>query len=191
MQDIVIRNLCKAYGAKTVLRDFSCILPAGTITGLMAPSGVGKTTLLRILMGFESPDRGTIHGLDELRLSAVFQEDRLCDNLTPIGNLRLVTPSMASEDAAKALCDIGLSDCLTQPVRELSGGMRRRVAILRALLADYDFLLLDEPFKGLDEKTKANVIFDTRRRCNKRTVLMVTHDKDELSAMGAVQTINL
>lgn len=69
--------------------------------------------------------------------------------------------------------------------------MRRRVAILRALLADYDFLLLDEPFKGLDEKTKANVISDTRRRCNKRTVLMVTHDKDELSAMGAVQTINL
>lgn len=53
MQDIVIRNLCKAYGAKTVLRDFSCILPAGTITGLMAPSGAGKTTLLRILMGFE------------------------------------------------------------------------------------------------------------------------------------------
>ena len=95
MQDIVIRNLCKAYGAKTVLRDFSCILPAGTITGLMAPSGAGKTTLLRILMGFESPDRGTIHGLDELRLSAVFQEDRLCDNLTPVGNLRLVTPSMA------------------------------------------------------------------------------------------------
>ena len=115
----------------------------------------------------------------------------LCDNLTPVGNLRLVTPSMASEDAAKALCAIGLSDCLTQPARELSGGMRRRVAILRALLADYDFLLLDEPFKGLDEKTKANVIFDTRRRCNKRTVLMVTHDKDELSAMGAVQTINL
>ncbi len=179
------------FCAKTVLRDFSCILPAGTITGLMAPSGAGKTTLLRILMGFESPDRGTIHGLDELRLSAVFQEDRLCDNLTPVGNLRLVTPSMASEDAAKALCAIGLSDCLTQPARELSGGMRRRVAILRALLADYDFLLLDEPFKGLDEKTKANVIFDTRRRCNKRTVLMVTHDKDELSAMGAVQTINL
>ena len=54
MQDIVIRNLCKAYGAKTVLRDFSCILPAGTITGLMAPSGAGKTTLLRILMGFEN-----------------------------------------------------------------------------------------------------------------------------------------
>ena len=134
---------------------------------------------------------GTAINLTIFDLSAVFQEDRLCDNLTPIGNLRLVTPSMASEDAAKALCAIGLSDCLTQPARELSGGMRRRVAILRALLADYDFLLLDEPFKGLDEKTKANVIFDTRRRCNKRTVLMVTHDKDELSAMGAVQTINL
>ena len=76
-------------------------------------------------------------------------------------------------------------------MQKLSGGMRRRVAILRALLADYDLLLLDEPFKGLDEKTKANVISDTRRRCDKRTVLMVTHDQDELLAMGAVKTITI
>ena len=191
MRNIVIQNLCKAYGAKTVLHDFSCILPAGKITGLMAPSGAGKTTLLRILMGFDYPDSGTIHGLDGLRLSAVFQEDRLCDNLTPIGNLRLVTPSLSNKDAAKALCNVGLSDCLAQPVQELSGGMRRRVAILRALLADYDLLLLDEPFKGLDEKTKANVISDTRRCCDKKKVLMVTHDKAELLAMGAVKTITI
>ena len=191
MQDIVIQNLCKAYGPKQVLRDFSCTLPAGKVTGLMAPSGAGKTTLLRILMGFEAADSGSIHGLDDLRLSAVFQEDRLCENLTSISNLRLVAPALTVADAAAALQGVDLADCLAQPVRELSGGMRRRVAILRALLADYDLLFLDEPFKGLDEETKAHVMADTRRRCAGRTVLLVTHDADELTAMGAAQKITL
>ena len=191
MQDIVIQHLCKTYGSKQVLRDFCCTLPAGAVTGLMAPSGAGKTTLLRILMGFEPADSGTIRGLDGLRLSAVFQEDRLCDNLTPVSNLRLVTPALTPDEAAAALRGVGLGDCLAQPVQELSGGMRRRVAILRALLAEYDLLFLDEPFKGLDEETKARVIADTRRRCAGRTVLLVTHDPDELAAMGAAQKITL
>lgn len=191
MQDIAIQNLCKAYGPKHVLRDFSCTLPAGKVTGLMAPSGAGKTTLLRILMGFETADSGSIQGLNGLRLSAVFQEDRLCENLTPISNLRLVAPALTAADAVVALQGVGLIDCLAQPVRELSGGMRRRVAILRALLADYDLLFLDEPFKGLDEETKAHVIADTRRRCAGRTALLVTHDADELTAMGAAQKITL
>ena len=191
MQDIVIQNLCKAYGSKQVLRDFSCTLPAGKVTGLMAPSGAGKTTLLRILMGFETADSGSIQGLNGLRLSAVFQEDRLCENLTSISNLRLAAPALTVANATAALQGVGLADCLAQPVRELSGGMRRRVAILRALLADYDLLFLDEPFKGLDEETKAHVIADTRRRCAGRTVLLVTHDADELTTMGAAQKITL
>ena len=191
MQDIIIQNLCKAYGSKPVLQDFSCVIPAGKVTGLMAPSGAGKTTFLRILMGFEHADSGVIQGLDSLRFSAVFQEDRLCENLTPVSNLRLVSPVLSVADAAAALRGVGLADCLTQPVRELSGGMCRRVAIFRALLAEYDLLFLDEPFKGLDEETKAHVIADTRRRCAGRTVLFVTHDPDELTAMGAVQKITL
>ena len=79
MEDIVIRNLCKSFAGKPVLRDFSAVLPVGQVTGLMAPSGAGKTTLLRILMGLERPDGGTIDGLAGLRLSAVFQEDRLLE----------------------------------------------------------------------------------------------------------------
>ena len=182
MRDIMIQGLYKAFDGKQVLRDFSAVLPAGRVTGLMAPSGTGKTTLLRILMGLERPDRGTITGLQGLRLSAVFQEDRLCENLNPVSNLRLVTPALSRE---------GLTDCLTQPVRELSGGMRRRVAILRALLAEYDLLFLDEPFKGLDRETKEVVMADTRRRCDGRTVLFVTHDPTELEAMGAVWRLEL
>ena len=185
MRDIEIKGLCKAFDGKQVLRDFSAVLPAGQVTGLMAPSGAGKTTLLRILMGLETQDRGIITGLDGLRLSAVFQEDRLCENLNPVSNLRLVTPALSWEAA------VGLTDCQRQPARELSGGMRRRVAILRALLTEYDLLFLDEPFKGLDQETKEIVMADTRRRCAGRTVLFVTHDPAELEALGAVQRLEL
>ena len=191
MQDIVIRGLSKAFDGKQVLRDFSAVLPAGQVTGLMAPSGAGKTTLLRILMGLETPDRGTITGLQGLRLSAVFQEDRLCENLNLESNLRLVTPTLSRAAAEEDLTAVGLTDCLHQPTRELSGGMRRRVTILRALLAEYDLLFLDEPFKGLDRETKEVVMADTRRRCDGRTVLFVTHDPTELEAMGAVQRLEL
>ena len=73
MEDIVIRNLCKSFAGKPVLRDFSAVLPVGQVTGLMAPSGAGKTTLLRILMGLERPDGGTIDGLAGLRLTAILE----------------------------------------------------------------------------------------------------------------------
>ena len=163
----------------------------GRSPGSWPPSGAGKTTLLRILMGLETQDRGIITGLDGLRLSAVFQEDRLCENLNPVSNLRLVTPALSRTAAAEALAAVGLTDCQRQPARELSGGMRRRVAILRALLAEYDLLFLDEPFKGLDQETKEIVMADTRRRCSGRTVLFVTHDSAELEALGAVKRLEL
>lgn len=189
MQDIVMHRLCKSFGEKSVLRDVSGTLAANRITGLMAPSGAGKTTLLRILMGLEQADSGWIDGLDGLRLSAVFQEDRLCDQLDGVSNLRLVTPSLSRAEARNALEAVGLADCIGQPTRELSGGQRRRVAILRGLLADYDLLILDEPFKGLDRETKQLVIEDTRRRCTGKTALLVTHDPTELDALGVTELL--
>ena len=86
---------------------------------------------------------------------------------------------------------VGLRGCEKQPCRELSGGMRRRVALLRALMANYDILFLDEPFKGLDEETKTAAIYETRRRCQGCTVLLVTHDPTEINAMGVDQVICL
>lgn len=115
MQDIVIENLCKAYEGKPVLDHFSATLSAGSITGLMAPSGAGKTTLLRLLMGLETPDSGTITGLAGVRLSAVFQEDRLCDNLSAVSNIRLVNPLLSVQEVERALERVGLSDALGQP----------------------------------------------------------------------------
>lgn len=185
MQNIVLDGLCKAYGENQVLLGFSGTIVAGKTTAIMAPSGRGKTTLLRILMGLEQPDSGSITGLQGLRRSAVFQEDRMCENLSPVSNIRLVCPHTKHANILTALEQVGLSSCAAQPVRELSGGMRRRVALLRALLAEYDVLFLDEPFKGLDAETKEVVMAYTRRLTNSKTVLLVTHDPEEALAMGA------
>lgn len=185
MTDIVVSHLYKAFDGKSVLSDFSAVFPEKTVTAVMGYSGVGKTTLLRILMGLEAMDSGTVTGIQGARFAVVFQEDRLLEFMTPVGNIRLTAPSLSEEAIRKELTAMGLGGCMTQPVRELSGGMRRRVAILRALLAEGDVLLLDEPFKGLDEETKACVIERTRILSVGKTVILVTHDEREAKAMGA------
>ena len=188
---IEVKHLYKSFGSKVVLRDFSARFPIGAVTAVMAPSGGGKTTLLRVLMGLEAADSGTVEGLAGLRQSAVFQEDRLCEALSAAANIRLVNPALSAREVEAALSAVGLAGCGDQRVAEFSGGMRRRVAILRALLARWDVLFLDEPFKGLDAETKALVLEDTRRRCQGRTVLLVTHDPDEAEALEAVQVLQL
>ncbi|MCI8831361.1 MAG: ATP-binding cassette domain-containing protein [Lachnospiraceae bacterium] len=188
---IVLEKLCKAYGNHGVLTDFSAVVPEGKVTAIMAPSGQGKTTLLRILMGLETPDSGKISGLSGKKFSAVFQENRLCDNLSPVSNIRLVAPEQKRSQIIAAMEGVLLADCFHQPVRELSGGMRRRVAILRALLADYDILFLDEPFKGLDDKTRQVVIRDAKLRSTGKTVFLITHDPWEAQIMEACQILTL
>ena len=189
--DIVLDKLCKTYGTHTVLNDFSARIPEGRVTAVMAPSGTGKTTLLRILMGLETPDSGTISGLSGLKMSAVFQEDRLCENLSPVSNIRLVAPFLKKSEIIAAMESVGLSGCFYQPVRELSGGMKRRTAILRALLAEYDILFLDEPFKGLDAETRRLVIEDTRERSKGKTVILITHEQEDAAAMDACQILTI
>lgn len=121
----------------------------------------------------------------------MFQEDRLLENLSPVANIRLVNPRRPRGEVLAALAAVRLSGCEDQPARELSGGMRRRVAILRALLAEWDVLLLDEPFKGLDEETKACVLAFVRRAVEGRTAVLVTHDAAEARALGAAQILTL
>ena len=180
--------MCKSFGEKAVCGDIAHIggRPYHRADG---PLWCRKDHAAAILMGLEQADSGRIDGLGGLRLSAVFQEDRLCDQLDGISNLRLVTPSLSRTEAQNAMEAVGLADCIGRPTRELSGGQRRRVAILRGLLADYDLLILDEPFKGLDRDTKQLVIEDTQRRCMGKTVLLVTHDPTELEALDVSELL--
>ena len=181
---IKIENLSKSYDDKQVFQNLNMELEEGKITCIMAPSGKGKTTLLRILIGLEKADCGTVTGIKEKNISVVFQEDRLCENLNVLSNIRLVQKEKI--EIREGLEAVGLLDCCHQSVRELSGGMKRRVAILRALYAKWDILFLDEPFKGLDKETKERVIEFLRKSCEGKTVICITHEEKEAEALGAV-----
>lgn len=190
--EITANNITKRYGSLTVLDGFTKRFPAGKTTAVMGVSGCGKTTLLGILTGLQKPDGGEIGGTGGVRFSAVFQEDRLCENLTAAANIRLVTGSSHSkEEIENALAAVGLADCADKPVRELSGGMKRRTAIVRALLADYSVVVLDEPFKGLDDDTRTQVVSWCRQMLCNKTAVLVTHDRRDCDELSAEEIIEL
>ncbi len=185
MGDIHIRNLSKSFGGKKVFDGLNLTIKGGVTTCIMAPSGAGKTTLLRILMGLEDADGGRVAGSEGKRFSAVFQEERLCEYMTASDNIRLVLPPPTGLPVILEGMDrLGLSGSRDQPVSELSGGMRRRVSILRALLAEYDVLFLDEPFKGLDEALKGQVMAYVKEKTAGKTVVFVTHDRAEAAVLA-------
>lgn len=173
-------DIHKAFGENIVLNGFSHEFPKGKVTAVLGRSGCGKSTLLNILMGLQKPDSGEIIQPESCCISAVFQENRLCENLTASANIRLVTGKRYSKSQiASELAAVGLDGCENKPVRTLSGGMKRRTALLRALLAEYDVLYLDEPFKGLDSDTKRIVLDYCKEKISGKTVIFVTHDEDE------------
>lgn len=183
--DIIVQGLSKSFNKKIVLKNISTLIRANKRTCVMGPSGSGKTTLLNILMGLTAPDSGTVQGVPQKK-SAVFQEERLCESFSAIANVRLVCSNDVSTETIKEHLDrIGLKDSKYKPVIELSGGMRRRVSIVRAILAESEIIFMDEPFKGLDEETKKNVIKYVLDNTVNKTLLMVTHDPEEIETMQA------
>lgn len=179
-----ILNLTKCFGEKTLFEALDL-----TVTGpaiLWAPSGWGKTTLLRILMGLEVPTSGTVTGVG--KVGAVFQEDRLCPQLNAIQNVELVLPEGKTkyrEQIHNDFLQIGLDEAaLSLPARKLSGGQKRRAALLRALWAESDTLLLDEPFTGMDPDTMKKAAALLKERCGEKVVLLATHDQEAIQELG-------
>lgn len=187
---VEIRNLCKAFGAHKVLENFCATLPESGVVEVCGRSGAGKTTLFRILLGLETADSGEIAGLEGWRLGAVFQEDRLLPHRSAVDNVRFVCGAGEAEILSH-LEQVGLGAQAGQRVCDYSGGMRRRAAIVRAVLYPCRALLLDEPFKGLDEETRAQVIAYLRKYCAGRLVLLATHDHEEARAMGAIARLQI
>ena len=183
---IAVHKLCKAFGGKAVLQDFSCELEEGRVTALMAPSGAGKTTLLRILLGLETADSGEITGLSGKRLAAVFQEDRLLEGYDVLTNLRFVCRQRLSDAELSAYAAALLpQNALFQPVCEFSGGMKRRLSLLRALLVPFDLLILDEPFNGLDSENRKKAAALVRNRAQDKILLFAAHTKEDAALLGA------
>ena len=184
-----IQHLCKSFDGKMVLDHVSLTLESDGTACLMAPSGRGKTTLLRCIAGLETPDSGQITDLPE-RIAYVFQEDRLCDGFSAVDNIRLVTGKALGEgEIRRHLEELGLAGSLDQPVRELSGGMRRRVVISRAVCFGADLLLLDEPFKGLDDEARQQTADYILRHRGAAAILCVTHDREDAAALGGADIV--
>ena len=182
--DMIFEQVCKSFDGRTVLRDFSARFPQGSVSVIMGPSGGGKTTLLNLMLGLLKPDSGKLDGLPQAP-AVVFQEDRLCEGFSAVSNIRLVCGDrVPTERILEHLSLLGLADSAQQPVRELSGGMRRRVALARAVLYGGDALILDEAFKGLDPDTRTIALDYVMTHRGDRTLICVTHDEQEAAFFG-------
>lgn len=179
---ISLEKVSFAYGKKDVLQEVTWHLPETGVVGLWGPSGCGKTTVLRLLAGLAKPASGTVVGAR--RVAMVFQEDRLLPWRTARENVTLVGAEDAT--ACELLGALGLSDAeMNAYPHQLSGGQQRRVALARALAADSDVVLLDEPFNGLDEGTWQDVIPLIQRVAQTRPVVLVTHIREQMQALNA------
>ena len=183
---IIITDLCKSFDDNEILKNVNITLEDSSIYCLMGASGIGKTTLLRILMGLERADSGCISGIDTKNISCMFQEDRLIPDLSAIDNVRIVLRRKINRaEVRNNLLSILPDDSLDLPVSSLSGGMKRRVALARALSYPGKLIILDEPFTGLDKDTKLNVINYILKMRNNRTLLIATHGTDDADLLGA------
>lgn len=149
-------------------------------------SGIGKTTLLRLICGLEKPDTGTVEAKG--RISVSFQENRLIPSLSALENVALFSDRARAE---KELAALGLSEDLDKRPDELSGGMKRRVSLARALSRDFDILLLDEPFTGLDPAARNIAAHRAAEACAGKILVAVTHDPDEFAFDPAARFVSI
>lgn len=175
-----IDNLTKSFGEKIVLDGFSANFPSGSRTLITGQSGKGKTTLLRIIAGLETPDSGKVLLPRNAVVAMMFQEPRLFPWMSVIDNVSSVLDKADTDRIAVILCELGLENEGKAMPSELSGGMQRRVSLARTLLYPADVYLLDEPFAGLDPdmaQRAANVMF---KYTKDKTVIIVSHDRSML-----------
>jgi ABC-type nitrate/sulfonate/bicarbonate transport system ATPase subunit len=190
--EIKLERVSLSFGEKRVLENFSMRVGDRDRIAIMGPSGSGKTTILRLLAGLIQPDEGMVTGVPANGVSFVFQENRLLSNLSVLGNILLVSKGLKKatatqyQDAAlRYLDEVGLRDEAYGYPAGLSGGMERRVAVVRAVAFESPLLLLDEPFSGLDELYREKTAGFITRHCGDRAIVISTHDREEAELLGA------
>lgn len=183
---ITFENVTHAYDGHVILQNLSYIFPESGIVALMGASGIGKTTLLRLACGLEKPQSGKIVNHYE-RVAVSFQEPRLVPWLTVKENVDFVLDDTQKESGIteRLLAALELSEVANALPDALSGGMKQRTSLARALATGADLLLLDEPFSALDDALKARVIALVRESNKDGLTLVITHDEKEAEALGA------
>lgn len=187
-QFIEFQDVSKRFGSEVVLDGFSRRFPLGEASCIMGRSGVGKTTIFRLILGLIRPDSGIIQIPNGIKTAAVFQENRLIRHMSALENVFLVVEDSAVQRirAEELLSRMGFDAALFEKrIDELSGGQQRRVAIARALIADADVILMDEPLKGLDTKTVEVVCGVINGETRGRTLIFSTHDRNEAERLNA------
>ncbi|MCL2573373.1 MAG: ATP-binding cassette domain-containing protein [Defluviitaleaceae bacterium] len=182
-----LRYIYKNFGEKNIFTNFNLNFPEVGFATIMGPSGYGKTTLVNLMLGIHKPDHGEILGFDERKIAVVFQEDRLLEHKNGLENIMFVLRNPAKDDedmAWELLTRTRLAKDAHKLARNYSGGMKRRLALCRALVTDFDLLILDEPFKGLDVALKPDIMALTKQRCEGKQVILITHDMQEAEYFG-------
>ena len=184
-----LKNICKSFGEKQVLTDFTLEAADGERICILGPSGGGKTTLLNIIAGLMPPDSGTVQ-LPEGKISYVFQEYRLLPWLNAEENITAAA-GCDRELARHMLRAMELGNEIKGFPDDFSGGMKQRLNIARALAFDAAVILMDEPFKGLDPELRERVIHRVDEYCANRTVILMTHDRSECEMMKCTKILEL
>ena len=186
---IECRDICLSFEGRVILNKVSFSLPDAGIFALMGSSGIGKSSLLKILSGLLAPDSGTIRGLDNLRVGILFQEDRLLPWHTALKNVVLAMEHPSQEEARILLDALEIGDSADAYPAVLSGGMKRRVALARAIAFSPDVLLLDEPFSGIDEQIKGRISPFIQESAP--LIIFSTHNVKDAGMMGAMNILTL
>ena len=183
---LTIQNLSKSYGDLNVWKNLNLTLESGHTYCLMGASGSGKTTFFRILLGLEQPCSGTISLTPQQKhkLVAVFQENRLCETFSALDNVSLAAGRLLSrQEIYRELLRLLPEESILRPVSTLSGGMKRRVAIVRAVLAPSCGILMDEPFTGLDDDTRQIVVDYIKEKTTGKLLVVSTHQEEDVAAL--------
>lgn len=186
-----IRNISKYYGSLHVLKDISLSIKKNEIVSIIGPSGCGKTTLLNILVGIDKDFQGDLGGLDELTTSYLFQDLRLLPWKTVYGNMEFVLKGKYPDKDLRTIImemleRVGLTGFENYKIQEISGGMQQRLSLARAFAYPSELLIMDEPFKSLDEETREIIMktFSQLWHQKPKTVIFVTHDKENALALS-------
>lgn len=173
---IKIINLCKKFDDKTVLDNINFEIKDNIVSCIKGETGRGKTTLINILLGITKQDSGEIITSKKLKYSIVFQENRLIEDILVYHNLSMVTKDR--DKIENYLEQFDLFEHKDKKTKTLSGGMKRKIAIIRSLLVDFDVLILDEPFTGIDDNSKFEIIKYIKNLG--KTTIFISHNSDEI-----------
>lgn len=183
--NIELKNVNFSYNENKILDNFNLTVNEGECVCLVGRSGCGKTTVARLVLGLESAQEGDVSAPE--KISCVFQEDRLLPHLNLYKNVILALSDTQIPTADLLLQRFGLADYKKSKISELSGGMKRRVAIIRAIAFDSDALVLDEPFNGLDQKNKELAAEIIKREFSDKgkPILLISHIEEDAQLLNA------